>query len=174
MLADGMGVRPAASGIARVVIVVTDGASSGGQDPKVDAASLKKDGAIVFAIGIKGFQRSELEDTASTPVNDYISTINDWAALAENVKKVATQMCKAVNVYVPPKPKPAGPIASSIANFESLPYCEYPSDVARMTPGKYTGLRGGRVSILCPGLCCVAACRGARGLPDWETGSEVG
>ena len=114
--------------MARVVIVVTDGASSpAGEYPKEAAASLKADGVVVFAIGVKGYQRQELEDTATTPTGSYVTTIEDWASLADSVTSVSEQMCEVVNVWVPATTTTTAPPPPSSSS--NLPFCEAPSDL---------------------------------------------
>ena len=109
------GVRPKSQGITRVVVVITDGASSSGQHPGTSAHTLREMGVVVFAIGVKGYQISELNAMASSPWGTHVSTIEDWKALSNSVQQVARQICSVVNEHTADVPTTTSTAAPSSA-----------------------------------------------------------
>eukprot|EP00040_Diaphanoeca_grandis_P002556 m.22103 g.22103 ORF g.22103 m.22103 type:complete len:1287 (-) comp13692_c0_seq1:564-4424(-) len=81
------------SEVPKVLIVLTDGASSPGFEPKVDANALHVMGVTVIAVGVGGFDINELQDVASAPEN--VLTVNDFSQLKDITKKVDTLTCGA-------------------------------------------------------------------------------
>ena len=82
--------------VPRVVVVVTDGQSSAGQNGKDFAEELRKAGASIFAIGVKGYNPEELKELASSPSKDFVRQIGDFSGMQLAVKDVAQLVCKTV------------------------------------------------------------------------------
>ncbi|XP_012938709.1 uncharacterized protein LOC101849054 [Aplysia californica] len=88
-----LGARP---NVTKIVVVVTDGASTVKQHTVEEAKLLKNAGAVVLAIGIQGADRTELETIASED-NDVFEVTN-FDALSNILKGVANQTCENVQL----------------------------------------------------------------------------
>lgn len=74
---EANGGRPISAGVARVVVVVTDGRSNSFSNTMRAATELHNQKIIVFAIGISGANEAELNVIASRPsYAEFISTFN--------------------------------------------------------------------------------------------------
>lgn len=105
MLLESAGMRPASAKIPRVVVVVTDGGykpDSGyaSQNPTSEARKLRTNGVVVFAVGVQGYVRSQLNTMVAS--NDHVKTISDFSGMIKAVKEVSTKVCTAVVEYAPP------------------------------------------------------------------------
>ncbi|CAC5409024.1 COL14A [Mytilus coruscus] len=71
----------ARTGVDKVVVVLTDGASNGAIDPGTAADSLRTDGVEVFAVGIGTSHLNELQDIANDPASYYVMYVSDFIFL---------------------------------------------------------------------------------------------
>ncbi|XP_052078441.1 collagen alpha-1(XIV) chain-like isoform X1 [Mytilus californianus] len=71
----------ARTGVDKVVVVLTDGASNGAIDPGTAADSLRSDGVEVFAVGIGTSHLNELQDIANDPASYYVMYVSDFIYL---------------------------------------------------------------------------------------------
>ncbi|XP_073486432.1 collagen alpha-4(VI) chain-like isoform X2 [Aquarana catesbeiana] len=84
-------------GVARIIILITDGETTLADRPKLDTVpqSLRNNGFIIFAVGVGGAKREELEKIAGQPdrwflVNNYTSL----EALHENITHIVCDQSK--------------------------------------------------------------------------------
>jgi hypothetical protein len=76
LFVEEAGMRPIASGVSRVLIMLTDGKANLGYEPYVEAEKLRNNGVNLFVIGVgDGIQRDELEGVASEPTDQHIHTL---------------------------------------------------------------------------------------------------
>jgi hypothetical protein len=75
-LANGM--RPLSAGVSRVLIVMTDGASTSGYWPDVQAQLIRDENVNVYAMGVgTNLNLTQLEVMASAPDNVYVAVVVD-------------------------------------------------------------------------------------------------
>ncbi|XP_070204098.1 cartilage matrix protein-like isoform X2 [Littorina saxatilis] len=85
----------AREGVARVVIVVTDGQSSDPGKTKAWADTLKKGGAYVFSIGVgNSTDEEELVSIGSEPARDFVFKVNGYNALNTIQDILAYRACE--------------------------------------------------------------------------------
>ncbi|KAK2171367.1 hypothetical protein NP493_1068g00015 [Ridgeia piscesae] len=88
-------------GVPRIAIVITDGES---EDPVMTEKAAKvarDDGIIMFAVGVGNkANRKELVSIASSPVNDYMFMVDNYAGLKTLRKILAWRACQALRVEV--------------------------------------------------------------------------
>ncbi|XP_036358133.1 uncharacterized protein LOC115210527 [Octopus sinensis] len=86
----------ARSNVPKIAIVITDGRSNVPVTTAQEAAALKKDGVIVFSIGIGNkVYPTELEQIASATAKDHVFLVNNFEALNNIKKAVAFRACEA-------------------------------------------------------------------------------
>ena len=85
------GMRSAAGGIARVVVVITDGQANDRRLAATEAASLKADGVVVIAVGVKGYDLNELRQMATSA--NLVFTITDFSTMLESVQALSQKVC---------------------------------------------------------------------------------
>eukprot|EP00041_Stephanoeca_diplocostata_P028709 m.828832 g.828832 ORF g.828832 m.828832 type:complete len:1642 (-) comp23422_c0_seq4:134-5059(-) len=89
------GVRPDADGIPRVVIVVTDGVSTGGYAPITEAGLLHDMGITIFAIGVgNGVNVAQLNDMGTDPDSDHVFWIKSYNSIYRIVETITHQTCE--------------------------------------------------------------------------------
>ncbi|XP_063416339.1 von Willebrand factor A domain-containing protein 2-like [Mytilus trossulus] len=71
----------ARTGVDKVVVVLTDGASNGAIDPGAAADSLRSDGVEVFAVGIGTSHLIELQDIANDPASYHVMYVSEFIYL---------------------------------------------------------------------------------------------
>ena len=92
-----IGPRAKSKGIARVVVVVTDGATNPAyENPGSVAEMLKESGVSIISVGIKGFVRVELDAMASSPIAKHVHTVQAFSDLAKIAKSVTDTIRDAV------------------------------------------------------------------------------
>lgn len=87
------GVRLSSKGVPRIVIVITDGQSNSVSKTATAAALLHDEGYIVFGIGIKGAQLSELSDIASDEAYVYYISSFSQAQLQSLQVSISQRAC---------------------------------------------------------------------------------
>ncbi|XP_061188841.1 collagen alpha-1(XII) chain-like [Saccostrea echinata] len=90
------GFLPAKGGRPRLVpqiaVMVTDGEATNPFKARDEAAKLRKSGVLIFAIGVMGANRTELETYASSPDNVYY--VNNLQALRSISSELSTRVCE--------------------------------------------------------------------------------
>ncbi|XP_076071897.1 matrilin-1-like isoform X2 [Mytilus galloprovincialis] len=71
----------ARTGVDKVVVVLTDGASNGAIDPGTAADSLRSEGVEVFAVGIGTSHLNELQDIANDPASYHVMYVSEFIYL---------------------------------------------------------------------------------------------
>ncbi|VDI82439.1 Hypothetical predicted protein [Mytilus galloprovincialis] len=71
----------ARTGVDKVVVVLTDGASNGVIDPGTAADSLRSEGVEVFAVGIGTSHLNELQDIANDPASYHVMYVSEFIYL---------------------------------------------------------------------------------------------
>ena len=93
--ASSFGARPQGTGVARVLIVATDGKS--GDDVKLPSEAARKDGINIFSLGIgQGANSVELLDIADTPSQVY--NVNQFSGLSQITFLIRTASCNAKTI----------------------------------------------------------------------------
>ena len=70
LMTSANGLRNLSSGVSRVLIVMTDGVSTGGYEPATEAALVRAESVNVFAMGVgQNLDIAQLESIASSPSN---------------------------------------------------------------------------------------------------------
>lgn len=88
-------VRP---GVPRVLIILTDGASS--DDVVTPSDALKSTGVIIFSVGLgKNFKKDQLEVMASDPKEEHVFTV-DFPQMETIVKAMQETLCKGKSLYL--------------------------------------------------------------------------
>jgi hypothetical protein len=99
MFVPAAGVRDAAEGVPRILIVVTDGKANQGYDPTAEAELLHDDNVEVYAIGVGNADIFELNGLASNPDVDHAFLVKSAAQLDSMVEKIVgsitTAACEA-------------------------------------------------------------------------------
>ena len=85
--------------VAKIAIVLTDGASSNRNNTVQQAAQLKQAGVTVFAIGVGRINQQELEAIASPPISKHMFVVNDFNALNHINGSVKQATCEEGNNY---------------------------------------------------------------------------
>ena len=85
--------------VAKIAIVLTDGASSNRNNTVQQAAQLKQAGVTVFAIGVGRINQQELEAIASPPISKHMFVVNDFNALSHINGAVKQATCDEGNNY---------------------------------------------------------------------------
>ena len=94
LMQDSAGMRPAYRNVPRVVVILTDGSASRGQNGASAARAVRDSGATVFSIGVAGYVQSELEAMATS--KGHVLTVHQFSELAQAVKDVTARICKGV------------------------------------------------------------------------------
>ncbi|XP_052078442.1 collagen alpha-1(XIV) chain-like isoform X2 [Mytilus californianus] len=84
----------ARTGVDKVVVVLTDGASNGAIDPGTAADSLRSDGVEVFAVGIGTSHLNELQDIANDPASYYVMYVSDFIYLCGLIPALVPKLAK--------------------------------------------------------------------------------
>ncbi|KAF3692451.1 Collagen alpha-6(VI) chain Precursor [Channa argus] len=83
--------RGSRKGIQKVAVVITDGES---QDNVSEAAAiLRRSGVTVYAVGIKGANKTELEEMASHPPSGHVFNVDSFTKLKPLKKSLQTIIC---------------------------------------------------------------------------------
>ncbi|XP_028390644.1 uncharacterized protein LOC114515560 [Dendronephthya gigantea] len=106
------------SGIKRILIVFTDGKSSG--NVYYPSQQLKNMGVVIFSIGVgSGIDVSELKTMASSPAKDHVfllSNFNEFVPLAQNMSFYACNGSTTNIMPVSTTPRPTTPTPGSCGN----------------------------------------------------------
>lgn len=78
----------------KIIIVITDGLSQNTTATRLEAARAHYEGIQVFAIGVGGVDRQELELIASEPARSHVFTVDKFDFLDTIKRKVARQTCR--------------------------------------------------------------------------------
>ncbi|GAB1606676.1 uncharacterized protein LOC115210527 [Argonauta hians] len=94
----------ARANVPKIAIIITDGRSNVPVTTAQEAAALKKDGVIVFSIGVGSkVYPTELEQIASATAKNHVFLVNNFEALNNIRKAVAFRACEAQkNATEPP------------------------------------------------------------------------
>jgi hypothetical protein len=80
----------------KVLIVLTDGQSSGVDQP---AQQLKSIGVIIFSIGVgSGIRVSELETMASPPADEHVYLLKNFNELSTLAEKLSSSTCNGIRI----------------------------------------------------------------------------
>ncbi|KAK6175185.1 hypothetical protein SNE40_013700 [Patella caerulea] len=91
MLSQQFGARP---GLAKIVIVITDGISRRQQDTAKEAASIKASGVYMFAVGVgTDLDMDELKNIGSRPESNFVYQVNGYNALGTIKNLLAFKTC---------------------------------------------------------------------------------
>ncbi|XP_028413560.1 ZP domain-containing protein-like [Dendronephthya gigantea] len=83
----------------KVLIVLTDGQSSGSVD--LPAQQLKNIRVVIFSIGVGfGIDQSEQETMASAPVDDHVYMLNNFNEFSTLARKMSATTCDAISYLV--------------------------------------------------------------------------
>ncbi|NXJ66002.1 CO7A1 protein, partial [Rostratula benghalensis] len=126
---------------AKVVVLITDGKSS---DSLEDEAQVLKDlGVTVFAVGIKGADKNELNRIASEPTVEHVLYIEDFHLLHNVAPKLSRRLC--FTASEPPQPVKQTVQAEKIVAPRDLYVSEHSHSTLRLTwmpaTGKVMGYR---------------------------------
>ena len=76
-------------------MVRTDGKSENREQTRMEAQRLRAEGVHVFAVGVgEGVVLDELDVIASAPSDDFVFTVDNYAALASIKKLLALKTCQ--------------------------------------------------------------------------------
>ncbi|XP_018418248.1 PREDICTED: collagen alpha-6(VI) chain-like [Nanorana parkeri] len=84
-------------GVTRIIILITDGATTAEDRPKLDTVpqSLRDNGTIIFAVGVGGAKREELEKIAGQPNRWFlVDNYNSLEGLHENITHIVCDQSK--------------------------------------------------------------------------------
>lgn len=82
------------SDVARIAVVITDGKSWDEVETKEQAQKLRDTGVTVYAIGVgKEVKEVELESIANSPMENFVFSVDDFAALSELRGALAAKTC---------------------------------------------------------------------------------
>ncbi|KAM6419510.1 uncharacterized protein J5M81_015557 [Pluvialis apricaria] len=126
---------------AKVVVLITDGKSS---DSVEDEGRVLQDGGVtVFAVGIKGADKNELNKIASEPTAEHVLYIEDFHLLHNVAPKLSRRLC--FTASEPPRPIKQTVQAEKIIGPRDLYVSEHSHSSLRLTwmpaTGKVTGYR---------------------------------
>ena len=86
------------TGVPRVLIVLTDGASN--DDVVTPSDALKSTGVIIFTVGLgKNFKKDQLNVMASDPKEEHVFTV-DFPQMETIVKAMQETLCKGKSLYL--------------------------------------------------------------------------
>lgn len=92
MFTESRGARPASQGVPRIVVVVTDGASTSRSSTLTSAAAIHSAGIVAYSVGIANALEAELQAIATKPSYVYHATFDE--KLLESVKiGISKQAC---------------------------------------------------------------------------------
>ncbi|XP_052248876.1 cartilage matrix protein-like [Dreissena polymorpha] len=81
-------------GVAKIVIILTDGLSVSPESTVMEANNLRKAGVEIFSVGIgEGIDKKELIDIASQPSDKFMLHVEDFGALMNIRLKLAARSC---------------------------------------------------------------------------------
>ena len=86
--------------MAKIAIVLTDGASNSFTDTVQQAALLKQAGVTVFAIGVGNANQRELDEIASEPISEHKFVVNDFNALTHINGSLKEATCDGNNNFL--------------------------------------------------------------------------
>ncbi|KAL1443018.1 hypothetical protein MTO96_000915 [Rhipicephalus appendiculatus] len=76
------------SGANRIILLISDGRADRDSKPQGIAGELKRNGVVIFAVGVMSFNRTELEEVASSPAHIYMLT---------DIKQVSVDLLRDTN-----------------------------------------------------------------------------
>ncbi|XP_041843639.1 collagen alpha-6(VI) chain-like isoform X2 [Melanotaenia boesemani] len=80
--------------VPQIAVVITDGKSQ--DEVKVYADNMKKNGIVVYAIGIKDADEAQLMDIANMPHSQYVHSVSDFNALQGISQSIIQTLCTTV------------------------------------------------------------------------------
>ncbi|KAM6384248.1 uncharacterized protein FN964_009897 [Alca torda] len=126
---------------AKVVVLITDGKS--GDSVEDEARVLQDRGVTVFAVGIKGADKNELNKIASEPTAEHVLYIEDFHLLHIVAPKLSRRLC--FTASEPPRPVKQTAQAEKIIGPRDLYVSEHSHSSLRLTwmpaTGRVTGYR---------------------------------
>ncbi|KAK3608159.1 hypothetical protein CHS0354_034118 [Potamilus streckersoni] len=94
-------------GVAKIIIVITDGYSSKPHSTAMEASIAQSHGITMFSIGVgSGVKRVELKAMASKPTDKYVFEVNDYSALDFIRESLTETACDGVQSDQPHQPQP--------------------------------------------------------------------
>jgi len=81
-----------------VIILLTDGKASNGQNGEQAATALKDQGVIIFTVGVgSGIDIMELSAIASTPLTQYLTTVKYFSQIDTIIDRIKVTSCAAAS-----------------------------------------------------------------------------
>ncbi|XP_074023861.1 uncharacterized protein [Numenius arquata] len=120
---------------AKVVVLITDGKS--GDSVEDEARVLQDLGVTVFAIGIKGADKNELNKIASEPTAEHVLYVEDFHLLHNVAPKLSRRLC--FTASEPPRPIKQTVQAEKIVGPQDLYVSEHSHSTLRLTWMPATG-----------------------------------
>jgi len=131
----GLFQNQAREGVAKVMIVITDGQSNSGTGPVSQAAALaQNEGIIIFAIGVGSqVQRSELNAMASAPVSTHVFQTTDFNSMAYILDAIESGSCNAPAYLSPSSPTAVDTLQLNEHTYFNVPLVPGGMDVTLTT-----------------------------------------
>ncbi|KAJ8354331.1 hypothetical protein SKAU_G00218980 [Synaphobranchus kaupii] len=84
--------------VPQIAVVITDGSST--DDVQAPARQLRKQGVIIFAIGIGKADKAELQEIANSPHNHFLISIESFQALQKLTESLLRTVCTSVETHI--------------------------------------------------------------------------
>ncbi|KAJ8354327.1 hypothetical protein SKAU_G00218940, partial [Synaphobranchus kaupii] len=84
--------------VPQIAVVITDGSST--DDVQAPARQLRKQGVIIFAIGIGKADKAELQEIANSPHNHFLISIESYQALQKLTESLLRTVCTSVETHI--------------------------------------------------------------------------
>ncbi|XP_064200281.1 collagen alpha-6(VI) chain-like isoform X2 [Anguilla rostrata] len=88
----------ASENVPQIAVVITDGSST--DEVEAPAQELRKQGVIIFAIGIKDADKEELEKIANSPHKHFLINIDSYQALQRLTQSFLQTVCTSVETQI--------------------------------------------------------------------------
>ncbi|KAJ8334482.1 hypothetical protein SKAU_G00401210 [Synaphobranchus kaupii] len=84
--------------VPQIAVVITDGSST--DDVQAPARQLRKQGVIIFAIGIGKADKAELQEIANSPHKHFLISIESYQALQKLTESLLRTVCASVETHI--------------------------------------------------------------------------
>eukprot|EP00729_Bicosta_minor_P015090 gene15090-24448_t len=99
VITNAHGLRPLSEGIARVLIIITDGKATEGYESATEASLIRNDNVNIFAMGVgQGIERRELEGMASDPTENHVFALKSFSQMTNVVASVSASACSSASI----------------------------------------------------------------------------